>query len=1088
MAGREPGLKSPGKENLHQAEAGQVKSRRHRHEKHGQKAATRERRSETPVAGQLRTDGSSTRADIRNTDEDEPGYFIVDRKYDQQNIKYGTPDRYSVPNYREAGRHRLLGLPRHFKTTPELEHGRRLITDGNIGSYERHGMRSLLRSRLSKESSLSQIVPLGGNSAEVDAQKSYLPLSIHQRKRRKLNDVHSSDNNLPENLHAIQSHHDAERPTEEVDTESISASTDSDIEHTTTSTYMDTARARYIHLSRLVDENPADVNAWLALIQHQDLMMAEGDDGPNKPLTNAEKHALADIKLSMYEKALSKTKGHPLQDQLISGMMNEGAKIWDTKKLAKEWMSILKGYPNSLGLWVQYLNFRQSSFITLDYESCRALFKDCLGIFMTSQVSLSMDCTRIYVFLRMTTFMREAGFSEHAHASWQAILEYCFFEPSGQQASSELSSFEDFWDSEVPRFGEEAARGLGMSQVVEAEPSKDPTIATIPSRNLSKTWAACERQKMTISVLPARTIDEADEDDPYRVILFSDIQPFLFRPSGLQARQVLIEALLRFCELPPLRFDLFSSAFTLGDPFLNNSFLEPCHQTLDSWLISSERNDPYHFPLSGFVTDTLSLYAGEHWFNPWKALQSVLSNKARREWIQRSLRQLLAVSSNDELLAEYVVAFELQLDVKEARKNAKSLLKQCPSIRLYNSFALLECSASNIGAAERVWSTTLSMHSSFPEPSHKEFILIWRSWLWALLDRQDFSKALRLCLAIPDEKVDLDGLFESGITYLKEHPTSKLRVHQYLTSHLNQNLSMRHPDMALHYLDILSLFSYLTSERTLPIAISHYHTTSSHPTITSSSSILCLLHQSRSRLLHLHATTSPSGFRLRDIITPLTESIRLFPSNTIFLSLYHFHTRRSLLTDRIRDVLPTLTSSSSPRTDQLENTKQTPDTPNPTTANPNPNPSPSVIPTLFNIYTELNRPTYAGSTSHSIRVAFEKAVSDSDSPSSHSPLIWKLYIFWELHVAKQEQSMTRSTSGAKANVKGRRIGMGKVVETLHRAIRACPWVKELYMLAFEVEEVRGGMEEAELRAVYEMMLDKGLRVHEEMGGGEIGVK
>ena len=53
--------------------------------------------------------------------------------------------------------------------------------------------------------------------------------------------------------------------------------------------------------------------------------------------------------------------------------------------------------------------------------------------------------------------------------------------------------------------------------------------------------------------------------------------------------------------------------------------------------------------------------------------------------------------------------------------------------------------------------------------------------------------------------------------------------------------------------------------------------------------------------------------------------------------------------------------------------------------------------------------------------------------------------------------------------------MGRAKAVYWRAVRACPWVKELYLLAFEYlgEE----MGEEELRGVYEMMEEKGLRVH-----------
>ena len=58
----------------------------------------------------------------------------------------------------------------------------------------------------------------------------------------------------------------------------------------------------------------------------------------------------------------------------------------------------------------------------------------------------------------------------------------------------------------------------------------------------------------------------------------------------------------------------------------------------------------------------------------------------------------------------------------------------------------------------------------------------------------------------------------------------------------------------------------------------------------------------------------------------------------------------------------------------------------------------------------------------------------------------------------------------------------------YRAVRACPWVKGLYMLAFE--RLRDVMSMEELKGVHEMMVEKEIRVHvdlnewlERMGGG-----
>ena len=44
----------------------------------------------------------------------------------------------------------------------------------------------------------------------------------------------------------------------------------------------------------------------------------------------------------------------------------------------------------------------------------------------------------------------------------------------------------------------------------------------------------------------------------------------------------------------------------------------------------------------------------------------------------------------------------------------------------------------------------------------------------------------------------------------------------------------------------------------------------------------------------------------------------------------------------------------------------------------------------------------------------------------------------------------------------------------YRAVRACPWVKELYLLAFE--QLGKEMSIAELKGVYEMVVDRELRV------------
>ena len=64
----------------------------------------------------------------------------------------------------------------------------------------------------------------------------------------------------------------------------------------------------------------------------------------------------------------------------------------------------------------------------------------------------------------------------------------------------------------------------------------------------------------------ATDLDTADEEDPYRVILFSDIQPFLFPVKHPEVRLQLIYAFLSFLGLPFTPPDVPSTSASTSDP------------------------------------------------------------------------------------------------------------------------------------------------------------------------------------------------------------------------------------------------------------------------------------------------------------------------------------------------------------------------------------------------------------------------------------------------------------------------------------------------------------------------------------------
>ena len=190
-----------------------------------------------------------------------------------------------------------------------------------------------------------------------------------------------------------------------------------------------------------------------------------------------------------------------------------------------------------------------------------------------------------------------------------------------------------------------------------------------------------------------------------------------------------------------------------------------------------------------------------------------------------------------------------------------------------------------------------------------------------------------------------------------------------------------------------------------------------------------LSHQARARLLHYH-TTHIRSFKPALVRATLLESIKLFPQNTMFLSLYARNESRFRINDRVRSVVQDVVLSGH----NIEGQRNTE----------------SIISHFFAVYAELTRNTIVGSNVHSVRGTFERAVGSLSGKASAA--MWKLYFLFE-------------------HSKGE---LQKAEAVFYRAVRACPWVKELYLLPFKY--LRGFVLMEELKEVYRMVVEKELRV------------
>lgn len=182
------------------------------------------------------------------------------------------------------------------------------------------------------------------------------------------------------------------------------------------------------------------------------------------------------------------------------------------------------------------------------------------------------EANLVYLFLRSLLLLRQAGYEERATATFQAMLELTFFKPDKLRRTRTsgrglrnwqgelLVDLEDFWDSEVPRIGEKGSQGWRSwtsDQEANAEEIEDTTNTDIglgsgeKSKDPFQAWYEAELAAQNKDRLPARATDlSIDDEDPFRVILFSDIQDSLFVIQSGQVKLQLVYAALFFFRVP----------------------------------------------------------------------------------------------------------------------------------------------------------------------------------------------------------------------------------------------------------------------------------------------------------------------------------------------------------------------------------------------------------------------------------------------------------------------------------------------------------------------------------------------------------
>ncbi|KAF1844439.1 DUF1740-domain-containing protein [Cucurbitaria berberidis CBS 394.84] len=952
--------------------------------------------------------------------------YYSDRRGDADVLRYGTLNRYHIPAYRRYGRGFVLGL------SPDQKIDRDITTDKKIyvtPIVRRRQERLLTDKRLNKSTDRAlRLVKTESDSIPIDLE--FIALSSSSKRKRI--DSDDDDEGTPDlDYRGIDGKPKSTEPAD-VDTQY-----ESDTE--TIKIDAEVTRKNSEHV-RKTKEHPADLQGWLAFIDHQEAMLKL--DRPSSELTASDKAHLADVRISIYEEATKKIgTDHDSQIKLYAGLLTEARRAWDETKLASKWNEVLAKHPQSVDLWFMYLDFVQSSFAKFKYENCRSTFLKCLEVLRASASGLKPE-DALHILLRLTSIMQESGYQELALAIWQALIEVHFVQnaPNAKlETTDAISAFSEFWESEAPRVGEEGANGWMKSSPNDITPSGSLPLRTPdqPS-NVFEDFRMREIDAIEKLRYPGRTSDDVGEDDAFHSIFFSDIADYLNILPAATERILILEAFLCFCSLPPLPRVAQHQEKWRPDPFLHRNFHSASHLQDQSSQFTQLFAKFSNCPLKNFQMTSELLFEQDF---PLDGIN------LSPDFVRRLLKLLTTDLSCDEVISEYLLAFELRHFPSDAFKTAKQLLKARPtSMRLYNVYGLLELRRGNTVKANQVFSMALSMQKGDVTLSMAGSLELLSSWVWEALHRGEHMEALWRLVSPLGKVPERDEQDERPAHSLV------LRTRTIISETSERALLRKDYQSAVLATSLVALMAYLSNDCNPERALdAHQHLTAWLASNKLSSSPPAELHaQQIARFLIHHACHTPivKPALIRTTLEPL---ISLFPNNTHLLSLYAANEARFSIDDRVRSIMHQTALQRSDAT--------------------------SVAGWAFTIHYETLKGEIAGSTAHSIRALYKRAV---DGTGAHCPALWKAYIHFELEQLRLEQVRRPDKKERKDAKKGRgkdRVeeAGGRVKETFYQGVRRLPWCKDFIMLAFT--DARGVFTEEELWRLYRVLMEKELRLY-----------
>lgn len=973
--------------------------------------------------------------------------YFVDRKGDVQNSTYQRLHKYDVPAYRRSGYGNILGLDSHFKIDRALSVEDKLYLTDTRRAYASDQQRALLK-RPGRHQAPEMRLRLPKDLHVPDSSSDFISLRSNGHLARKpLTKPEVEPFDEIRSLYGTTS-----QLRSPVDKDLAYASSDSESDNYDLDVHI---RQRNVELSRKAKLEPTNLHAWLELVAHQEYLVCPTVLGTgSSQMSDTERRTLADLRLHILDKA---SKSIPLNDKparetLYHALFEEATFIWELDKYLTRLHEAIQELPGSLILWTMYLNAAQSRAKGFRFEYGKAFFLQSLKS-MKSAWSVSTGTSvgeaedmQLYIVLRYTAYLRESGHDELAIAVWQALLEYHLFRPQRSvidDSTTLLNLFETFWESEVPRFGEPGSQGWWNYSSESALPHEDQAEAHEQILSTSQpfsSFATLERNASDTFRFPGRSIDEEDTEDPFHIVFFSDIKDVLEATPYQLSRNGLIDAFLCFLGLAvrpsstrTRDHDLRVQSWRI-DAFLTTGLLTEMNL--------AKSGDSLWTPLiERFEASTSTLFASRRFDLPITTPANLVS------FAHLSLENLVQNNPLDEVLAEYYLAFEYHFRPKDASKSAKAILKRLPSsLRLYNACAVIESNLGRDEKANKIWTGASKLIESLPVEAQQEAVMLRHSWAWELMQKGDLKAALlRLVFFDRSTEQDLATPISSSAT---------LRVKRMLKAGFEHACSQHHDHIAVQNADCLALLEYLSNTDALSAGVTvidqHCALLLDFQGTYTNKLLLELLHQAKAHLIEYHIQQK-RAYKPAFVRSQLEASIRLFPSNTMFLSLYKENEARFRIDDRVRTVL---------RDANLVDPKFL------------------SVRVSFDVDQEIARfaSQSSGSTAESVRATFAKALLATGSPLRHCRTLWNRWVRFEKEVVRRYMMIDPGL-----DTRGGKLAARKWKEVFLGGLHSLPWAKDWILDGLQWFDGNKSFcwSTGDLKALYNVLHERELRVRVE---------